>query len=216
MDFRKKALLIFAVVFTLSCITAITAAGAEIRVPEDYATIQEAIDAAASGDTIIVGPGTYEEDLTISGKSDITLKSSEGAENTSIRGSILIEDSNGITLDGFTITAPEETNGINVRGEVSGLTITNNVITECGRTGIDFQGEYSNVLIENNDITYNGFDGINLGGTGSNIAVRGNNISYNGQVNARGTGIRIGPNVTDLVIEENVMEGNAFANIHPT
>jgi hypothetical protein len=34
-------------------------------VPDDYATIQAAVDAASAGDTICVEPGTYEEEVTI-------------------------------------------------------------------------------------------------------------------------------------------------------
>ncbi len=34
-------------------------AGATLRVPEKYLTIQEAVDAAQSGDTVLVSPGTY-------------------------------------------------------------------------------------------------------------------------------------------------------------
>src|SRR5918998_156873 len=45
-----------------------------IRVPEDYATIQEAVNAAGDGDTVLVGPGTYAGGIVISGKS-ITLAS---------------------------------------------------------------------------------------------------------------------------------------------
>ena len=34
-----------------------------LRVPEDCATIQAAIDAASDGDTIVVSPGTYRENI---------------------------------------------------------------------------------------------------------------------------------------------------------
>ena len=45
-------------------------------VPDDFATIQSAFDAAANGDTILVRPGTYVENLRLREKA-ITLKSVE-------------------------------------------------------------------------------------------------------------------------------------------
>ena len=36
-----------------------------IRVPDDYATIQQAVDAAVDGDVVIVRPGTYFENIQI-------------------------------------------------------------------------------------------------------------------------------------------------------
>jgi pectin methylesterase-like acyl-CoA thioesterase len=57
-----------------------------IRVPDDHATISEAILASEWGDTILVGPGVYKESLVLSDtKGDgIILKSVEGPETTTI------------------------------------------------------------------------------------------------------------------------------------
>ncbi len=57
--------------------------GATIRVPQDQGTIQAGINAAVDGDTVLVGPGTYSENLTISGKG-ISLVSVSGPPSTTI------------------------------------------------------------------------------------------------------------------------------------
>ena len=58
---------------------------ATVHVPADFPTIQEAIDAAASHDTILVAPGTYVENLDTLGK-DLTLRSEAGPAVTVIDG----------------------------------------------------------------------------------------------------------------------------------
>ncbi|MHC4946169.1 MAG: right-handed parallel beta-helix repeat-containing protein, partial [Planctomycetota bacterium] len=56
-----------------------------IHVPADQPTIQAGIDAAVDGDTVLVAPGTYVENIDFIGKA-ITVKSSEGAQVTTIDG----------------------------------------------------------------------------------------------------------------------------------
>lgn len=51
--------------------------GRTLRVPQDYATIQAAIDAAQAGDTILITGGVYNENVTIT-KGGITLQGTSG------------------------------------------------------------------------------------------------------------------------------------------
>jgi hypothetical protein len=90
-----------------------------LRVPADFATIQEAIDAASSCDTILVGDGIHRgpgnHDVDFRGKA-ITVRSENGPENCTVdggganRGFLFIsgEDEYSI-LEGFTIVGPPRT-----------------------------------------------------------------------------------------------------------
>jgi len=95
--------------------------------------IQEAIDGADPGDTVIVLRGEYEEELTVD--RSLTLQSAEGDEVTSIMGSLSIELNGGTVLfggdeAGFTVDGDGAefaiwlsiTNG-------SEVTITDNLLT---------------------------------------------------------------------------------------
>jgi parallel beta-helix repeat protein len=64
-------------------------------VPDDYPTIQEAINSAADGDTIFIREGTYNGDLNIT--KHISLKG-QNPESTIINGCIVIRTSN-VTID---------------------------------------------------------------------------------------------------------------------
>lgn len=61
------------------------ARAATLRVPTDYPTIQEAIDAASSGDTVLVAPGDYFESVDF-GFKEIFLRSTAGSSRTAIVG----------------------------------------------------------------------------------------------------------------------------------
>lgn len=62
--------------------------GATLQVPEDHATIQEAIDSTAPRDTVVVAPGTYREALTFPGHS-ITLTSTNPQDPAVVSRTIL-------------------------------------------------------------------------------------------------------------------------------
>ena len=68
-----------------------------IQVPTNFPTIQSAIKAASSGDTVLVAPGTYVENIHFSGKA-ITLTSSSGPAVTIIDGN---HNGNVVTFQSF-------------------------------------------------------------------------------------------------------------------
>lgn len=78
-----------------------------IEVPREFATIQEAIDEAFEGDTIMVAPGTYSENLFI--YTDSLKLKGEDASTTIIDGSgsngdvILVWGANRVEIRGFTV-----------------------------------------------------------------------------------------------------------------
>ena len=108
-----------------------------------YATIQAAVSAASPGDTIMVCPGTYDENVVIL-TNDLTVVSTDGAAVTIIAPAasahVVEIRATGVTLKGFTIVAAgfdDPDIGINVAIEGdTDLTISRNVVRD-GRIGIN-------------------------------------------------------------------------------
>jgi len=101
-----------------------------IYVPDDYPTIQAAVDAATPGDTIIVRDGTYAENVRVD-KDHLTIKSENGPASTIVKAGgsgdyvfALLADY--VNISGFTVTTGsyEVWNGISVRS-------SNNLIKDC-------------------------------------------------------------------------------------
>jgi hypothetical protein len=133
-----------------------------------YAKIQAAIDAAASGDTINVCPGTYVENLTVN-KSDLTIASTNGAPVTVIRAAVSYHvvqiTSPNVTLQGFTIVpfgSADGDIGVNVAIEGStGAVIARNVI-RGGRIGINLGCASSGSTVIHNVVSSASEAGINV------------------------------------------------------
>lgn len=102
-----------------------------IYVPAEYATIQEAIDNSSSGDTVLVGPGTYYESLDYHGR-DIVVKSTDGPLQTTITNDpdqtlVLFDEGETVAavLQGFRL----EGGWIGIRFQNSAATIRHNILS---------------------------------------------------------------------------------------
>ena len=101
--------------FALLC--ASPALGIIRRVPEEYANVQAAIDAAASGDEVVISPGSYAESVDLLGK-EITLRGSAPEDDEVVMATVLsaagaahvlsLTRGEGPTLEGLTITGATE------------------------------------------------------------------------------------------------------------
>ena len=150
-------------------------------VPDNYSTIQSAVDAASTNDVIHVKSGTYNENLAID--KQITLIG-ENRGNTIIttnteQPTITITATN-VTVTGFTIKGTNT--GIYITAE--NCTLTNNIIEGCGK-GIHAQKDtnqfFHYINIKNNTITNNTEDGILFDGEGTPFMfnVTGNTLTSN-------------------------------------
>ena len=188
---------------------ALPALASTINVPKDQPTIQAGINAASNGDTVLVAPGTYFENIDFKGKA-ITVTSSGGAASTILDGG-----SKGPAVT-FQTSEPRA------------AVLSNMTIQHGGNFGVAFSGNggiyvyNGSPTILNNVITQN-----NCWDIETNTAaplIQGNEISAtqdpNGQCSfGGGAGIYVGGNLNGYspavivgnTIENNVESGNEDA-----
>jgi probable HAF family extracellular repeat protein/parallel beta-helix repeat protein len=178
----------------------------------DYSSIQDGIDAAGSGHTVLVHPGTYNEMVRV--YKGITLVSWKGPTETII-DAIGLDGSavtlSGGTIDGFTIRGGSAQYGGGIH--VGSGTVQNNVITENSASldggGLYVGGRGANAVIRDNTISNN--ESARYGGgishssyttvTMLNNTFTGNNARYGG-------GAFMGPYST-LSFVNNVLKANS-------
>lgn len=158
----------------------------QIYVPDNYLTIQEAVDAASPGDKIIVRRGVYYEDVEVTTDS-ITLKSEKNA-GPIIIGQVTFDGVTGGLMEGFTLYGSEVDGLFSaiVLFECTEVTLKNNgmafaqgiVLIESDNCSVK-----SNYLVDNYPIEY-----INLGAI-SVVAGSGNEVSGNFSGGNAGSGI---------------------------
>lgn len=182
----------------------------EILVPNDYPTIQTAIDSAQIGDVIIVSSGVYTEQIDFHGK-DLVVRSTNSEDPEVVDSTVLKcsqsdaialfqnRETNDSRLEGFTITNCSH-GGIWVLNG-SSPTIVGNTIEGNKGDGILVQFD-SSPRIENNTIRNNDESGIQIVFS-SSATITYNTISDNGFI-----GIFVAEN-SSATIEHNTISGNS-------
>lgn len=122
-----------------------------LEVPAMYATIQQAIKAAGSGDFVRVAAGVYVENLQVKGK-DISLRGA-GIGQTILIGTLKIAATSETSVEGFTI----KDGGIHARE--SSVRISGNEIVENPGVGLWIES-CENVVISGNTVKNNATEGI--------------------------------------------------------
>ncbi len=162
---------------TVMVLVALFAADLDVGAGQTYASIGEAVDAAAAGDVIRVHPGTYAEDLDLG---------AGGSEGNPIR--IEAVEPLMATLQG----------AIDITGsdwEIAGMTIE----TPDGPDGIQIEGD--RILLEDLDMSGGTRDGIDGGGT--DVVVRGCTIHLYDAGDSDAHCIVLNPGAENWLIEDN-------------
>ncbi|MBI5868396.1 MAG: right-handed parallel beta-helix repeat-containing protein [candidate division Zixibacteria bacterium] len=124
-----------------------------IRVPVDRPAIQSAINWAQHGDTVLVAPGNYRENIDFLGKRITVMGFPDSVRpvlepRDSSIALVLFESSEprGTVLEGFTVVGGGTDNVVRILNRAD-PTIRNNVFTYCRRGGmiIDCEGRHATV-----------------------------------------------------------------------
>lgn len=141
------------------------AVAATIHIPADYSTIQAGIDAASNGDTVLVAPGTYVENIDFLGKAIIV---------TSESGPVLtvIDGGDPANIDLASTVSFKNSEGSD--SILKGFTIANGsgTLVSGGQCGGGIYCDQASPTIEHNIITSNSCGDIYLGGSGGGIFSR--------------------------------------------
>jgi len=185
-----------------------------IHIPGDYATIQEGIDVAYNGDTVLVADGIYTENINFLGKA-IAVRSENGHEATTIEiqntGIPVVtfntnENTNSV-LEGFTVNGDLSYWGVYC--DHSSPFIYNNVIKnhECG-----IKVDFGSPIIRKNEISFCDHSEIepHVGGgiqlMNSNDVVIDSNVIHNNWANVSG-GIHT-DGCSNVRVERNLIYSN--------
>ncbi|MHB8882716.1 MAG: choice-of-anchor Q domain-containing protein [Thermodesulfovibrionales bacterium] len=183
----------------------------------DYTTIQAAVNAISSGQTVLVSPGTYPERVYFDGNdSNKTVRSVCGPDDTIINASgvtygVEVTGSTGSVVDGFGITAGTIGVYLHHSSVSTNIMIENCRVHDNSGGGI-YCGDTSSMTVNNSEI-YANTAGTGAGmylmeGTSSvnDTVIRDNHATMNG--GGAGTGLWNNTTFTNTTIKDNRADGS--------
>lgn len=174
--------------------------------PADFSKIQDAVDAASHGDTIIVKSGTYKENVVIAAKNRLTLKGIDyPIVDAGGHGNAITVGGGACVIDGFYATGSEAHMGkagiaVLLTG---GHVIKNNICNFNKGDGIWIYSSSDNTIV-NNNVSNNDMLGIGLYSSSHNI-IMNNTANHNDYC-----GISLDDNSFDNTITNNIASNNAI------
>lgn len=170
----------------------------------NYSSLQEAINNAQNGDTILVGSGIYQENIKVNKKLTIISGSSLSGSQTRtyIIGAVPEDNvfdiySSNVTIDGFYISGGSlgtdvQESGIYLEG-VKNCSLNNNTLIQNNR-GISFNGSQGNYVVSNL---------VSLGNYGISLVNSEENVISNNLVISNDRGISLNNSVNNTIVNNN-------------
>ncbi|MGB9778733.1 MAG: NosD domain-containing protein [Candidatus Bathyarchaeales archaeon] len=182
---------------------------ANIIVPDDYPTIQEAINAASSGDTIYVKKGIYYEHVFVNKRVSLVGENRNGTIiDGNGTGTVVYITADDVSISQLTIRngyhIPHVNYGIKVHG-CNNVIIKENIISK-NDVGI-FLYHSDNNIVEGN-LVFDNWQGVGLTFSDHNYVVD-NYMSANEEA-----GISMGSAANNNTIYNNEINDNGFCGIH--
>ena len=191
---------------------------------QPYQYIQDAIDSANNGDTVLVAEGTYFENIDFNGKA-ITVTSYDpgdptvveatvidGGENDSVVKIVSVEGM-GARLSGFTVQNGQAIKGGGIYCEGSTARVTNNRIIDNAASE-DEGGDGGGIYSSDSSITisYNTIDNNFTGDHGAGICSRDSSVTIVSNSITNNTGYYLGGGIycegSSAIIRGNAITGN--------
>jgi hypothetical protein len=195
-----------------------------VGVGQEHSTIQQAVDLAQPGDTVLVSDGSYvgfvvRRSGTPSAPISVRARGSAAVVDrvSSAGEGIRVNNASYVVIEGMTVTGMPgfglAARGATATNPMHGVVFRNNTVSNCVSSNI-YASQVADSLIEGN-VTFGSLDshGIYLANGGSdNTVVRGNvaysnannGIHLNGDLGIGGDGLHQG-----VTLEDNVLYGNA-------
>jgi len=175
-----------------------------IRVPEDYSTIEEAVEAATPGDTITIAPGIYNESLVINktlrifgrkgsdpefagGGSGVAITIEQGASGSVVAGIVITNWDQGILINNsseckiYDNIMSMDHSGIALEGNNAANNLIYSNIFEGNNLAINLTESSTSNTIHANTISLNDV-GIDMSNSSDNIIYHNNFVDNTQQV----------------------------------